>query len=89
MQTLCLGMNMLKGRIELQWNSWMAGMERTTDGAGQEEQREGKPLLQQFPVPVIVFSRAHRASLAMAASISLSASALRPDLECCRQLGVM
>lgn len=68
----------------------MAGMEKATEWwAGREEQRRGKAQPSVALRAGIFFSRAHRASPAMATGVSLSASALRPGLECCRQLGVM
>lgn len=46
MQTLRLGMNTLKGRIGLEWDSWMAGMEKTVQWrAAKEDQRRRQALL--------------------------------------------
>lgn len=89
MQLLHLGMNMLKGRIRLEWDSWIAGKVKT----GRKQGREGRERSRAFPSELLrdstVFSHAHGASPAVAPGVSLSASALRPVLECCRQLGVM
>lgn len=57
--------------------------------AGQEEPRRREASSSGIPGAGNIFSQAHGASPAMAARVGLSASALRPDLECCRQLGVM
>lgn len=90
MQTFCLGTNMLNGGTEREWDSWMAGMENATErGAGQEEPRRREASSWGVPSAGNIFSQAHGASPAMSARVGLSVSALRPDLECCRQLGVM
>lgn len=90
MQLLHLGMNMLKGGIRLEWDSWMAGKVKTQEKVGLGgKSRETEPFLQYFSETVLLFSQAQGASPAMAPRASLSASALRPVLECCRQLGVM
>lgn len=90
MQTFYLGTDMLKGGTEGEWDSWMAGMENTRERwAGQEEPRGREASSSGVPGAGNIFSQTHGASPAMAARVGLSASALRPDLECCRQLGVM
>lgn len=90
MQTFYLGTDMLEGGTEGEWDSWMAGMENTTEGwAGREEPRRREASSSGVPGARNIFSQTHRASPVMAARVGLSASALRPDLECCRQLGVM
>lgn len=90
MQTLHLGMNMLKGRIGLEWDSWMAGMEKTVQWrAGKEDQRRRQALLP----PVVLrarsaFQAGHQGIPQPWLQESAPASALRPGLECCRQLEV-
>lgn len=52
------GLICLKGGTEREWDSWMAGMENATE-LGRKSRGEGKPLSQEFPVPVISPAR-HR-----------------------------
>lgn len=62
MQLLHLGMNMLKGRIRLEWDSWMAGKVKTRrmENAGQGgKSREAESFLQYFSGTVLFFSQAH------------------------------